>query len=113
MARLYDDLEEVCWQGYHLDVVYSISIPGLIFIAFGIPFLGLFLLRRSLRNLKDAEFHSDPKIHGNMYKRFRLQLGFLTQGYEDDYYYWEIVLLLRKTVLVLLMVFFAPVSAGI
>jgi len=42
-----------------------------------------------------------------------MELGFLIQGYEDEYYYWEIILLLRKTILVLAMVFLAPISAGI
>ena len=52
-------------------------------------------------------------IYRNMYKRFKMELGFLIQGYEDEYYYWEIILLLRKTILVLAMVFLAPISAGI
>ena len=43
----------------------------------------------------------------------KLRLGFLTQGYEEEYYYWEIVLLLRKTVLVLMLTFLAPISAGV
>ena len=45
--------------------------------------------------------------------RFKLRLGFLTQGYKEEYYYWEIVLLLRKTVLVMILTFGAPVSAGV
>lgn len=45
--RLYDDLEEVCWQGIHMKVVWSISLPGLVLWAFGMPLFGLFLVRRS------------------------------------------------------------------
>ena len=112
-SRLYDDLEELCYQGRHAEIIFSVSIPGLILWAFGIPFLGLFMLKRFLRKLEELEFHSDPKIHKNLMARFKLQLGFLTQGYTDEYYYWEIVLLLRKTILVLLMTFLAPVSAGV
>ena len=40
-------------------------------------------------------------------------MGFLTQGYEDEYYYWEVVLLMRKTCLVLVLTFLAPISAGV
>ena len=91
----------------------TISLPGLVIWAFGMPFLGLYLVKRAKRNLEALEFHSDPVIYNNMRDRNKLRLGFLTQGYEKDYYYWEIVLLLRKTTLVLLMTFLAPISAGV
>ncbi len=76
--RLYDDLEEVCYEGRHLKVIYSISIPGLLLWAFGIPFLGLYLIRRSRRVLQAAEFNSDPVIYKNLSARMSLRLGFLT-----------------------------------
>lgn len=44
---LYDDLEEICWGGQHLMIVFSVSIPGLLLWAFGIPLLGLYLVRRA------------------------------------------------------------------
>ena len=50
--RLYDDLEEVCWTGLHGKVVFSISIPGLILWAFGMPLLGFFLVRRGRLRLQ-------------------------------------------------------------
>ena len=111
--RLYEDLEEVCFQGRHLQIVFFISTPGLIIWAFGIPFLGLFLVRRFLHQITQVQFHSDPKILSTLQARFKLQLGFLTQGYQDEFYYWEIVLLLRKTILVLLLTFLAPISPGV
>ena len=70
-------------------------------------------MKRSLRNIEENKFHSDPAILTNLKSRHKLRYGFLTQGYVDNYYYWEIVLLLRKTILVLLMVFLAPLSAGV
>ena len=93
--------------------MYFVSIPGLIIWAFGMPLLGLYLTNRFKRKLSESEYHSDPKIYNNLQNRFKLQLGFLTQGYEEQYYYWEIVLLLRKTIFVLLMTFLAPLSAGV
>ena len=111
--RLYDDLEEECYTGKHLQIVYSVALPGLILYAFGMPFLGLALTKRFRKKIEAVEFHSDPKIKMNLEARFKLQLGFLTNGFHDEYYYWEIVLLLRKTILVLLMVFMAPISSGV
>lgn len=51
--RLYDDLEEICYEGRHLKIVKYVSIPGLILWAFGIPLLGFFLLRRGFAQLDD------------------------------------------------------------
>lgn len=77
------------------------------------PLLGFFLVRRGRLRLLALQFHSDPSIYSSFQQRHNLRVGFLTQGFEDQYYYWEIVLLMRKTVLVLLMVFLAPISAGV
>jgi hypothetical protein len=76
--RLYNDLEEVCYQGRHMSIIYGVSIPGLILWAFGMPFLGAYLLRRNLRALEEVKFNSDPKIHGSLEARHKLRLGFLT-----------------------------------
>jgi len=96
-----------------MNIVFAVSTPGLILWAFGIPLLGAYLLRRNIRALEEVKFNSDPKIHSNLEARHKMRLGFLTQGYVEDYYYWEVVLLLRKTILVLLLVFMAPVSSGV
>ena len=111
--RLYDDLEEVCMQGSHLEIVLALTLPGMGLWVFGIPLLGLYSIRKARYNLKALKFHSDPSIYEKMRLRNKLRLGFLTQGYEDMYFYWEIVLLFRKTLLVLLMTFLAPVSSGV
>jgi len=71
------------------------------------------LIRKNRQTLQANEFHSNPSIYNNLKARFRLQLGFLTQGYQEEFYYWEVVLLLRKTLLVLMMTFLAPISAGV
>ena len=46
VQRLYNDLEEVCFEGKHLQYVYFISVPGMILWAFGVPLLAFFLLRK-------------------------------------------------------------------
>ena len=75
--------------------------------------MALYLVRGQRQQLQNNEFHSDPKFYNNLYARFKLRLGFLTQGYEDKYYYWQVVLLLRQTILVLLLTFFGPISPGV
>ena len=111
--RLYNDLEEVCFQDRHMIIFYTVSVPGLILWAFGVPFLAMFLIRKQRQVLASNEFHSDPKYYKELYERFKLRLGFLTQGYEDKYYYWQVILLLRLTTIVLWLTFFGPVSSGV
>ena len=74
-----------------MEVVYSVSAPGIILWAFGVPLLAFYMLKRFLKQMSDAEFHSDPAIYNQLQKRFKLRLGFLTQGYTEEYYYWEVV----------------------
>ena len=71
------------------------------------------MLKRFLKQISDAEYHSDMRIIKKLRERFRMRLGFLIQGYKEEFFYWEIVLLLRKTILVLLMTFLAPISSGV
>lgn len=96
-----------------MKIFYTVSVPGLILWAFGVPILALFLIKRFRKTLEDNEYHSNRKIYDDLFKRFKLRLGFLTQGYEDEHYYWEVVLLLRKTMLVLMITFLGPISAGV
>ena len=41
VLRLYNDLEEICYQDSHIWILILVSIPGLILWAFGIPFFAL------------------------------------------------------------------------
>ena len=77
-TRLYDDLEELCFEGQHLIITFLVTFPGLILWAFGMPILGFFMLKRFMKTLKDNEFHSDPSVMRNLTMRFKLRLGFLT-----------------------------------
>jgi len=43
-SRLFDDLEEVCYEGTHLLIVLTVSVPGLIAWAAGIPVYALIKL---------------------------------------------------------------------
>ena len=46
-----------------MQVVYTVSIPGIILWAFGVPLLAFYMLKRFLKQMADAEFHSDPAIY--------------------------------------------------
>ena len=64
---MYDDLEEECFVGTHRVIMWTISIPGLICYAFGIPLLGLYALRKFKQTLAEAKLHSDPMVYKNMH----------------------------------------------
>lgn len=112
-TRLFDDLEEVCYTGTHLLVVLTVSMPGLIAWAAGIPIYALVKLNKNFAALAKIKKFTEGKQHEDLLRRFKVRLGFLTAGYSDTYYMWEIVLLMRKTVLVLLIVFLSSVSSGV
>ena len=61
--RLFNDLEEICYQGKHMTIVYLVSLPGMILWAFGVPLLALFLIMRQRRELEANEYHSDRSIY--------------------------------------------------
>lgn len=112
-TRLYDDLEEVCFQGTHLLIILCVSMPFGLAWAVGIPLYALRKLKTSMEALiKMKEFASEKQIE-DLKRRFRVRLGFLTAGYSDEYFYWEIVLLSRKSVLVMMIVFLSSVSSGV
>ena len=41
VKRLYNDLEEICYQDSHIWILFLVSTPGLVVCAFGIPFYAL------------------------------------------------------------------------
>ena len=43
-SRLFDDLEEVCYEGNHLLILLTVSFPGLLAWAIGIPVYALIKL---------------------------------------------------------------------
>lgn len=51
-SRLFDDLEEVCYQGTHLLMVLSVAVPGLIAWAIGIPVYALIKLFTNVDDLR-------------------------------------------------------------
>ena len=112
-SRLFDDLEEECYVGTHLLIVLTVSVPGLIAWAAGIPVFALFKLFTNVKALDKIKKFTKGKQHKDLMRSFKVRLGFLTAGYRDEVFYWEIVLLFRKTLLVLIIVFLSSVSSGV
>lgn len=111
--RLFDDLEELCYTGSHLMIVLTVSLPGLIGWAAGIPIYALIKLNRNMEDLAELKKIAAGKSFDDLQKSFNIRMGFLTAGYSEDYFFWEIVLLMRKTLVVLMIVFLSSVSSGV
>ena len=52
--RLYNDLEEKCYQNTHLWILVLVSIPGLVLWALGIPLFALQQLRQFAEQLRQS-----------------------------------------------------------
>ena len=53
--RLFDDMEEICFEGTHLLIVITVSLPGLIAWAIGIPIYALVKLFRNVTALEEIK----------------------------------------------------------
>ena len=53
--RLFDDLEEICFEGMHLLIVITVSLPGLLAWAIGIPIYALVKLFRNVTALEEIK----------------------------------------------------------
>ena len=96
-------------------MVLTVSVPGLLAWAAGIPIYALVKLFHNVGHLEKIKKFTEGKgtQHDELRRSFKVRLGFLTAGYADKYFYWEIVLLMRKTLLVLMIVFMSSVSSGV
>lgn len=73
-SYLEADPEMKCWSPEHLRLFYGVALPSLVIWGVGIPTLGLLLLIKNRKKLK--EFITKKKY------------GFLYEGYQEKYYYW-------------------------
>ena len=94
-------------------IILTVSLPGLIAWAAGIPIYALVKLSRNMEDLAELKKAAAGKSFEDLQRSFNIRMGFLTAGYGDDYFYWEIVLLMRKTLIVLMIVFLSSVSSGV
>ncbi|OQR86302.1 hypothetical protein ACHHYP_10693 [Achlya hypogyna] len=85
------DLDVPCYDSSHWRWMLCVGVPSLVIVTFGIPLFAFSVLRTHRHQLHD------PQV--------KLQLGFLYDGYKDEYYYWEIWIMMRKVLVSFISVF--------
>ena len=85
---LMADLEEVCFEKRHLEYLLLLTIPQLILVVIGLPFLSVLII---LRNNHHFERYN-----------FRIRYGLLYLGYRENREWWEVVVAMRKVLIVLI-----------
>ena len=96
---LITDMTIKCWEGDHLNYLFSIVIPGITFWCFLIPLIIIYLLYNNKSKLKET--------------KELLKFGFLHKGYQTNYFYWEFIILFRKIAIISCSVFLQNVSIHI
>ncbi|GFH11899.1 uncharacterized protein HaLaN_07477 [Haematococcus lacustris] len=95
------DMEQQCFQGAHRTLALSLGIPGLLFIAGGIPIASAWYL--ALHSVEQRE--SDVQL--------RACWMFMYADYRTCRFFWESVVMLRKVVIAAAMVFLAITDIGL
>lgn len=91
---MYDDMEVICYRGYHKIIVFAVALPALILYGLGIPTLGLFLVYQNREKLNT--------IH------IKQKYGFLFNGYRPGQaQYWEFVIMYRKIIIIFIQIILA------
>ena len=83
---LMASLEEICFQGEHMQYVLMLTIPQIILYVLGLPIAGTIHLLRNKDNLHERQFYT--------------RYGLLYLGYRDERAWWELVVALRKVAVV-------------
>ncbi|CAK69239.1 unnamed protein product (macronuclear) [Paramecium tetraurelia] len=85
VAYRYDTISHFLW-------LLSFCLPGLLIIAFLIPFLFYYALYINKDNLND--------------KKVRQQWGYLYNEYKTDVYFWEVVKIVEKELLIIFLSYY-------
>jgi hypothetical protein len=80
-----------CWEGGHLKYGLTISLPGIIVWALGVPTIVLIIISKRYRHLS-----SDTN---------KVIFGFIYNGYKQSRFFWEFVILYRKILIICVAVF--------
>ena len=92
------DLEESCWEGRHLLMVFLLGISQVLLFVVCLPSLVFVLLRRNVIKLPDGS--SGLSKHVTI-----VRYGLFYGAYKDESYYWELVITFRKISIIALSVF--------
>jgi hypothetical protein len=88
-----------CWKDNHIFYIYRVVLPGILIWGVGIPAICLFILIKNRKNLHQLNF--------------RLNFGFLFNGYLKKHYYWEFFILYRKILIIFCSTFLSSISVDI
>lgn len=92
--RLRADLEIQCWSLTHKLITFIVALPALIVWCIGLPLLSiLHLSRNRVAIIKRND------------ENFRLQNGYLYEGFKYDFYFWEYLILARKYIIIGVCIF--------
>ena len=64
--RLFEDLEEICYQGTHLWIMWLVSIPAIAVWAVGIPVYAAVKLRSNLNQLDKLKEKTENTQEGGV-----------------------------------------------
>ena len=81
------DLQEHCYVGRHLTMLYLLCLPQVLLYVVGLPLGALLVLFRHRRDLHD--------------KHTQFRWGILYAGYRDELFWWEITIVIRKITMVM------------
>ena len=96
-SYLQSDLEERCYVGRHMLMVFILGLPQLIIFVLGLPLLLFWFL---LKN--HDELHTKHAVLA--------RYGLFYDAYRKDKYYWELIIVIRKITIVLLSLLGAVVG---
>ena len=82
------DLQEPCFEGMHLGMVLSVSVPQVLLYTLGLPVGAFLLLFRNRRRLGD--------------KRMQFRWGILYAGFRAKVYWWELSVVVRKIAMIVI-----------
>jgi hypothetical protein len=81
------DLQEACYEGRHMELLFLLCFPQVILFVIGMPLGALAVLWRHRKDLHNP--------------RTQFRWGILYAGYRDELYFWEITIIIRKLVMVM------------
>ena len=92
------DIEQECWEGWHLKWALALGLPCMLLFCFGVPLGTWFALRGVGRAASLSEGASNP-------------LSFLYDNYRVERYYWEVVSTVQIALVAALSVFSITIGA--
>jgi hypothetical protein len=81
------DLQEACYKGRHMNLLFLLCLPQVLLFVIGMPLGALLVLWRHRKDLHNP--------------RTQFRWGILYAGYRDELYFWEITIVIRKLVMVM------------